>query len=71
MPRHTSDPGRRAARLAAIKADIAKRMRQQNLSVIPVATRQGVTPRYVQMLLRFDGHYVLEVLARTATCPSA
>jgi AraC-like DNA-binding protein len=42
--------GVRAARLHAIKADIAEHVDSSDLSVAAVAARQRVTPRYVQML---------------------
>ena len=48
-------PGRelRAARLQAIRADIAANLQDCGLSVAPVAARQGVTPRYIHRL--FEG----------------
>jgi AraC-like DNA-binding protein len=42
-----------AARLRAIKADIAKNLTDRHLSIDAVAARHGITPRYVSML--FDG----------------
>jgi AraC-like DNA-binding protein len=45
--------GVRAARLHAVKADIAANLTMRDLSVTAVALRQHVTPRYVHML--FDG----------------
>jgi AraC-like DNA-binding protein len=45
--------GLRAARLNAVKADIAANLTARDLSVATVALRQGVTPRYIHML--FDG----------------
>lgn len=45
--------GVRAARLRAVKADIASNLTALDLSVSKVALRQGVTPRYIHML--FDG----------------
>jgi AraC-like DNA-binding protein len=45
--------GMRAARLKAVKADIAANLTARDLSITAVALRQRVTPRYVQML--FDG----------------
>jgi AraC-like DNA-binding protein len=45
--------GVRAARLNAVKADIAANLTSRDLSVAAVALRQGVTPRYIHML--FDG----------------
>jgi AraC-like DNA-binding protein len=45
--------GMRAARLKAVKADIAANLTERDLSVVAVALRQRVTPRYIHML--FDG----------------
>lgn len=47
--------GVRAARLHAIKADVAENFDRPNLSVAEVALRHGVTPRYVQMLFETEG----------------
>jgi AraC-like DNA-binding protein len=47
--------GLRVARLRAIKADIAEKLASPNLSVQAVAMRQGVSPRYVQMLFEEEG----------------
>lgn len=47
--------GVRAARLAAVKEDIAGIFQRQGLSVGEVARRHGVTVRYVQMLFEADG----------------
>jgi AraC-like DNA-binding protein len=47
--------GLRAARLRAIKADIANRIARGDLSIGEIARRQGVTPRYVQMLFETEG----------------
>ncbi len=56
--------GVRAARLAAMKADIQAHLRQEGLSVHDVAKRHGITPRYVQLLFDSDGmtftEFVLE-----------
>jgi len=56
--------GVRAARLAAIKQDILAHLADPALSVAAVATRQGLTPRYVHMLFEIEGvtfsEYVLE-----------
>src|SRR5262245_44949593 len=55
MPSYRADHrGRRAARLAAIKADIARAIGRPGLSVAEAAARQGVTPRYVQMLFESE-----------------
>ena len=55
--------GLAAARLGAIKADIAANLGDGDLSVVTVASRQAVTPRYVQMLFESEGttfsHYLL------------
>ena len=45
----------RAARLYAIKADITKRLGEQDLSVASVAACQRVSPRYVQALFEREG----------------
>jgi AraC-like DNA-binding protein len=47
--------GVRAARLAAMKADILAHLREEGLSVHDIARRHRVTPRYVQMLFDADG----------------
>jgi AraC-like DNA-binding protein len=47
--------GLRAARLLAIKADIASNLGEHELCVNTVASRQGVSPRYVQMLFEAEG----------------
>jgi AraC-like DNA-binding protein len=47
--------GVRAARLRAIKADLAANLGRPALSINAVAARHGVTPRYVQMLFETDG----------------
>jgi AraC-like DNA-binding protein len=47
--------GLRAARLRAIKADIAASLHRANLSVDELAASQRVTPRYVQMLFESEG----------------
>jgi hypothetical protein len=47
--------GVRAARLRAIKADILDHLRSPGLSATAVALRQGVTPRYIRMLLEAEG----------------
>jgi AraC-like DNA-binding protein len=51
----SAGPSVRAARLAAIKADIAAGLAAESLSVATLAARQGVTPRYVQKLFESDG----------------
>jgi AraC-like DNA-binding protein len=47
--------GVRAARLNAIKDYIAEHLGRSDLSVGIVAARQGVTPRYVQLLFENEG----------------
>jgi AraC-like DNA-binding protein len=47
--------GVRAARLRAIKADVLKALGDHDLTVTAIATRHGVTPRYVQMLFEGEG----------------
>jgi AraC-like DNA-binding protein len=51
--------GVRAARLAVIRGDLA---RDPDLTVYDVALRQGVTPRYVQMLFEEAGTTFTEVV---------
>jgi AraC-like DNA-binding protein len=50
-----SERGVRAARLAVIKADVEERLDRRDLSLVAVAARQQVTPRYVQMLFESEG----------------
>lgn len=47
--------GVRAARLCAIKADINKRLEDPALSVSAVASRRGISPRYLQALFEDEG----------------
>jgi AraC-like DNA-binding protein len=54
--------GLRAARLQAIKADIARRFADEGLSVGDAARRHGVTPRYVHMLFESEGRTFTEFL---------
>jgi hypothetical protein len=44
-----------AARLREIKSDIATNLSRDDLSVVGIALRQGVTPRYVQLLFENEG----------------
>lgn len=46
--------GVRAGRLAAVKADILSHLADPRLSVAAVATRLGLTPRYLHMLFEND-----------------
>jgi AraC-like DNA-binding protein len=47
--------GVRAARLAAIKADILAKLHNRDLSIAVIAGRHGVTPRYVHKLFEREG----------------
>jgi AraC-like DNA-binding protein len=47
--------GLRAARLHAMKQDIARNLDQGDLSVAAIALRHGCTPRYVQRLFEQEG----------------
>lgn len=49
------DRGVRAARLHAVKADIARLLDDPALSAAMLAKRQGVTPRYIHKLLESEG----------------
>ena len=50
-----NERGIRAARLELIKKDVLDRVRDPSLTIGSVASRQGVTPRYVQQLFERDG----------------
>jgi AraC-like DNA-binding protein len=52
MARHR---GLRAARMEAIKADIRTNLAREALSINEIASRQCVTPRYIQMLFEGEG----------------
>ena len=56
--------GLRAARLAAIKLDIGRSLRRNDLSIGALALRHGVTTRYIQKLFESEGvtftEYVIE-----------
>jgi AraC-like DNA-binding protein len=52
---HARGRGLRAARLSAIKADIADNLGRTSLSIGEIALRQCVTPRYIQMLFEAEG----------------
>lgn len=54
--------GVRAARLHAIKADVSRRLSNEDLSVGTVAARHGVTPRYVHKLFEREGQTFSEFL---------
>jgi AraC-like DNA-binding protein len=47
--------GVRAARLHAIKADIASNLGRPDLSLVSLAQRHGCTPRFVQRLFEVEG----------------
>ena len=47
--------GLRAARLAAIKADIADNLERSDLSAVTLAARHRVSPRYIHKLFEFEG----------------
>jgi AraC-like DNA-binding protein len=47
--------GVRAARLNAVKADIAENLEDERLSVAALAARHGISPRYVQRLFEGEG----------------
>jgi len=47
--------GLAAARLRAIKSDIAANLSRDDLSVVEIALKQRVTPRYVQLLFEHQG----------------
>jgi len=47
--------GLKVARLNAAKIDITRRLDDEGLSVVGVASRLGVTPRYVQKLFESEG----------------
>jgi len=66
---NASGRGVRAARLKAIKADIAVNLTAHDLSVVAVALRQRVTPRYVHMLFDSEGiTFSRYVLAERLAC---
>ena len=56
--------GVRAARLRAIKADIARNLGDCGLTVTLVAARHGVTPRYIHKLLESEGVTFSEFVLR-------
>ena len=61
--------GIRAARLKAVKADVASNLTAHDLSVAAVARRQRVTPRYVHMLFDREGTtFSRFVLAERLAC---
>src|SRR5262245_32812145 len=54
--------GVRAARLRAIKADLAASLRQPGVSINTIAARHGITPLYVQKLFETEGMTFSEFL---------
>lgn len=55
----------RAARLAAIRRDVAINFHNQGLSVRDIAIRHGVSVRYVQVLFEREGMTFTEYLQNT------
>lgn len=53
--RHAEAGGQRAARLAAIKADVEMHLHSEDLTIGWVAGRHGITERYVRALLAAEG----------------
>jgi AraC-like DNA-binding protein len=47
--------GLRAARLAAVKSDVVQHVGERDLTLMDVAARQGLTPRYIQRLFEAEG----------------
>jgi AraC-like DNA-binding protein len=56
--------GLRAARLQAIKADIAEHLGDMHLRATTIALRQGVTPRYIHKLFEGEGVTLSEFVRR-------
>jgi AraC-like DNA-binding protein len=48
-------PGVKAARLRAIKADIEMRLRDPRLNIDSIAARAGISPRYIRRLFQEEG----------------
>jgi AraC-like DNA-binding protein len=55
-----TNEGARAARLAAVKADVLANLADPNLSVAAVAGRHKVTPRYIHILFEAEGETFTE-----------
>lgn len=53
----------RAARVAAIRRDMAERFRDPDLDVATLARQHGITPRYLQMLFAEAGESASEALS--------
>lgn len=62
--RHAETTSLAAVRLADIRADIAARLGDTNLSLSSVAARQGVSPRHLQRLLAREGLVFSDMLRR-------
>jgi AraC-like DNA-binding protein len=56
--------GIRAARLAAVKADIAANLTRRDLSVDFLATRHGISPRYIRSLFAMEQTTFTDYLLR-------
>lgn len=50
-----NERGVKAARLAAVKADIVAHLDRRDFTLAALAARQQVTPRYIQMLFEVEG----------------
>jgi AraC-like DNA-binding protein len=57
-----SSRGLRAARLLAIKQDVARNLAQPDLSIAKLAQRHGCTPRCIQRLLESEGTSFTELV---------
>jgi AraC-like DNA-binding protein len=47
--------GLRAARMREIKSDITANLWRESLAIDQIATRQGITPRYIQLMFEQEG----------------
>ena len=63
--------GVRSARFRAIKADIAANITRRDLSVVSVAARHGISPRYIRTLFMDAEHDVYRFRAAPKTCARA
>jgi AraC-like DNA-binding protein len=61
----------RAARLRAIKADIAERLTQDDLTVAAVASRQRISESYVRKLFESEGSFPNACSANGSSAPTA
>jgi AraC-like DNA-binding protein len=64
------DRGLRAARLSAIKQDIAKNLERADLSVVELAGRHCCTPRFVQRLFEHEGTTFTEYVLAQRLAPA-